>query len=228
MTSIADIHDSIPVPAAAAPAANWRRALRDPWRAVVVGRALLKGAWYRVWFRLLGRRFRAGRNLRVFGSIDLRGPGEVIFGDNVIVRGHATPWTHSPEARIVIGDNVHLGSTRFGCMREITVGRDSMLAEASIMDTDFHSVHANRRSDDAPIRTAPVRIGENVWIGMSVGILAGTVIGRNSVVSYGAVCLREYPDNVIIMGNPAKVAAPVPAAVPATAAAAAPAELART
>ena len=219
MTSIAHVQEeSIPAPRPATADANWRRALRDPWRAVVVGRALLKGAWYRVWFRLRGRRFTAGRNFRVFGSIDLQGPGEVTFGDNVVVRGHTTPWTHSPEARIVIGDNVLIGSTRFGCMQEITVGRDTMLAEASIMDTDFHSVHANRRSEDAPVRTAPVRIGENAWIGMGVGILAGTVIGRNSVVSYGAVCMREYPENVIIMGNPAKVAAPVPGATTATAA----------
>jgi acetyltransferase-like isoleucine patch superfamily enzyme len=57
---------------------------------------------------------------------------------------------------------------------------------------------------------AAVHIGENVWISDRAGILPGTRIGENSVVSFGALCGREYPANVIIVGNPAKVAAPIP------------------
>ena len=211
-SSVVEAHDAGPLPGSGARRDGWRRALHEPRHALAVARALLKGRWYRIWFPLRGHRFRAGRNLRVFGRIDLRGPGEVVFGDDVVVRGRTTPWTHAPEARIVVGDNVILGATRFGCMREITIGRDCIVAEASIMDTDFHSTHVDRRSDDQRVRVAPVRIGDNVWIGMGVGILAGTVIGRNSVVSFGTVCMREYPENVILMGNPAKVAAPVPGA----------------
>ncbi|MDQ3811340.1 MAG: acyltransferase [Chloroflexota bacterium] len=134
----------------------------------------------------------------------------MVFGDNVVLLDTATPWTYSREARIVIGDNVTMGATQFGCMREIVIGRDCILARASIMDTDFHSTRADRRSDGAPVRVAPVHVGDNVWIGQSAGILPGTRIGKNSVVSFGAVCMREYPENVIIMGNPAKVAMPIP------------------
>ena len=57
-----------------------------------------------------------------------------------------------------MGDNVLIGATRFGCVREIVIGRDCILAEASIRDTDFHSVHVDRRSVSAPVRTAPVHI----------------------------------------------------------------------
>jgi acetyltransferase-like isoleucine patch superfamily enzyme len=97
-------------------------------------------------------------------------------------------------------------------MCEIVIDRDCILAEASIMDSDFHSVHVDRRSDSAPVRTVPVHIAENVWISQGAAILAGTRIGKNSVVGFGAVCMREYPANVIIMGNPAKPVAPVPGA----------------
>ena len=192
------------------PAPVMKRALAEPGKALGVAWALLKGYWYRAFYRLRGTRFRAGRNLRVFGRLSIRGPGEVVFGDNVVVLETTTPWTYSREARIVIGDNVLMGATRFGCMREIVIGRDCILARASIMDTDFHSTRADRRSDEAPVRVAPVHIGDNVWISQSAGILPGTRIGRNSVVSFGAVCMREYPENVIIMGNPAKVAMPIP------------------
>jgi acetyltransferase-like isoleucine patch superfamily enzyme len=62
------------------------------------------------------------------------------------------------------------------------------------------------------VRVLPVNIGANVWIGQNAGILPGTRIGDNSVVSFGAVCAREYPPNVIIAGNPAKVAGRIPGA----------------
>ena len=185
------------------------RVFREPGHAVFVVLALLRGHWYKRYYPLIGVRFRAGANFRVTGSLRVRGPGEVIFGDNVQVE-NATPFTYDVNARIVVGDNVLMGATRFGCAREIVIGRDCLLAEASIADTDFHSTHVNRRSESAPIRTVPVHIAENVWICQGATILAGTRIGKNSVVGCGAVCMREYPENVIIMGNPAKPVAPVP------------------
>ena len=202
-------------PAVSSAAEIVRRARAEPLRALAAARAIAVGYLCRAVNRLLGRRLRAGRNLRVFGWLSLHGPGEVIVGDNVVIHGRATLWTYSPEARIVVGDGVHMSGTAFGCVREIRVGRLCILARAQIRDTDFHSLAANRHSSDAPVRVAPVYIGENVWVGDRAGILPGTRIGDNSVVSFGALCGREYPANVIIIGNPAKVAAPIPGGSPA-------------
>jgi acetyltransferase-like isoleucine patch superfamily enzyme len=200
-----------PQPAAVPSAVGLVRRVRaEPGRAAAAARAIAVGYLCRVVNRLLGRRLRAGRNLRVFGWLSLRGPGEVILGDDVVIHGRATLWTYAPDARIVIGDRVNMSGTAFGCVREIRVGRLSIVARAQIRDTDFHSLAANRRSPEAPVRVAPVHIGDNVWISDRVGILPGTRIGDNSVVSFGALCGREYPANVVIVGNPAKVAAPIP------------------
>ena len=187
-----------------------RRGVRRPGDAMRTTLALARGILYRTTARALGRRFRSGPGLRIYGSLRVRGPGEVVFGANVSVLGHATPWTYSPEARIVVGDRVLLGSARFGCIREITIGDDCILADVSIADTDFHSTRADRRSDNAPVRVAPVHIARNVWLAQSAALLPGTVVGENSVVSAGSVCMRPFPANVIIMGNPAKIAAPIP------------------
>ncbi len=186
------------------------RALADPRRAARAAVALLRGHAYKLYYRLRGRRFRAGRNLRVFGRLSVKGPGEVVLGDNVAVYGPATPWTYTPESRILIGDDVIVGEAQFGCAREIVIGPGSIVGRCNIMDTDFHSTRADRRFPDAPVRVVPVHIGANVWIGQNAGILPGTRIGDNSVVSFGAVCAREYPANVIIAGNPAKVAGRIP------------------
>jgi acetyltransferase-like isoleucine patch superfamily enzyme len=175
--------------------------------------SLARGHCYRAWSRITRKRFRAGRNLRIYGRLEIRGPGEVVFGDNVAIIEHACFFTYSPDALLTIGNDVLVGTTRFGCARRIHVGNMCQLAEAYIMDTDFHSIHIDRRTNpDAPIRVAPVHIGDNVWVGHYAGVLAGARIGNNSVVSFGSVCSREYPNDSVLVGNPARVAGKVPGA----------------
>jgi len=53
------------------------------------------------------------------------------------------------------------------------------------------------------LKTAPVKIGDNVWIGMNAVILKGVTIGENSVVAAGAVVTKSIPANTIVAGNPA-------------------------
>jgi acetyltransferase-like isoleucine patch superfamily enzyme len=176
---------------------------------------LARGRWYKLWYPVRGVRFTAGKNLRVAGRLVIRGPGRVILGDNVRVEGVVTPWTYSHEAVIRIGSDSYLNGTRFGCYREISIGPRAILADARLLDTDFHSTHANRHDPSAPVRVAPIRLEENVWVAAGAGILPGTRIGRNSVVGFGAVCAGSYPADVIIAGNPARAVRPIPSAPPA-------------
>jgi acetyltransferase-like isoleucine patch superfamily enzyme len=185
-------------------------ALRHPGRAFTFGSAILKGHAYRVWCRLRGRRFSAGPGLAIYGRLSVRGPGEVTLGRNAAVYGRVNLWTYAPEARIRIADNVIFGGTRISSVKEITVGRDCILADSAIRDTDFHSVRADRRMPGAPVRVAPVHIADNVWVAASAILLPGTSIGENSVVGAGAVCMRGFPADKVILGNPAKVAMPLP------------------
>lgn len=190
------------------------RGLRQPGPALGFIVAHARGLLYRFYFAARGRAFRGGRRLKVYGRLSIRGPGTVIFGDNVRIYGRVTPWTYSREAVIRVGDRTSLQGTRFGCKTSISIGVDCILAEARIMDTDFHSVQANRHDPTAPVREAPVEIGDNVWIGPQTGIMPGTSIGRDSVVSFGAICGGRFPEGVVLIGNPARVAGKVPPAPP--------------
>src|SRR5437899_9691636 len=78
------------------------RTLRKPGRALRVALMLARGWWYKLWFRLRGLRFQAGRNLRASGRLRIRGPGRVVLGDNVHIDGLVTPWTYTAEAVISI------------------------------------------------------------------------------------------------------------------------------
>jgi acetyltransferase-like isoleucine patch superfamily enzyme len=116
-----------------------------------------------------------------------------------------TPWTYHTDAVIEIGNGAFLNGTRFGCAQHIAIGPRSIVAQVSIMDTNFHSTAINRHDRDAPVRIAPVRIGANVWIGAQAGILPGTTIGDNCVVGFGAVCSGQYPSNSLIAAPQAVV-----------------------
>jgi acetyltransferase-like isoleucine patch superfamily enzyme len=132
----------------------------------------------------------------------------VVLGDNVHIDDVVTPWTYTAEAVISIGSNSYVNGTRFGCAREISIGRGALLADA---DPRYRLPQhaADRHDPTVPVRVAPVRLDENVSVACAAGILPGTIIDRNSVVAFGAVCVGVYPEDVIIAGNPARPLGPI-------------------
>ena len=54
-------------------------------------------------------------------------------------------------------------------------------------------------------RYAPIRIGENVWIGSNATILPGVTLGDWAVVAAGAVVTKDVPPMTVVGGVPARV-----------------------
>ena len=50
-----------------------------------------------------------------------------------------------------------------------------------------------------------VTVGEGTWIGAGAIIVPGIKIGKWSVVGAGAVVTKDIPDNVVAVGNPARI-----------------------
>lgn len=89
---------------------------------------------------------------------------------------------------IVIGDNV-------------TISEDAKIYTHDHVIDDCPS---NWRSSG--LRTAPLVICDNVWIGAGAIVLANvTRIGNGAVVAAGAVLRHDVPDLAIMGGNPAKL-----------------------
>jgi len=95
-----------------------------------------------------------------------------------------------PGVRISSADNIRIGDNTM------------MASHAYITDSDWHGIY-NRIWTLGP--TAPVSIGENVWIGDSAIICKGVNIGDNSVIGAGSVVIRSIPPNTVAAGNPARV-----------------------
>lgn len=51
----------------------------------------------------------------------------------------------------------------------------------------------------------PIKVGNNVWFGGNVVVLAGVTIGDNTVIGAGSVVTKDIPSNVLAYGNPCKV-----------------------
>jgi acetyltransferase-like isoleucine patch superfamily enzyme len=56
-----------------------------------------------------------------------------------------------------------------------------------------------------PVKTAPVTIGDAVWIGANAVILPGVSLGTHVVVGAGSVVTKDVADFCVVAGNPARV-----------------------
>ena len=52
---------------------------------------------------------------------------------------------------------------------------------------------------------APIKVGNNVYIGTGASILPGVTIGNNCVIGASAVVTKDIPDNSVAVGIPARV-----------------------
>jgi acetyltransferase-like isoleucine patch superfamily enzyme len=185
-----------------------RKAVANPVEACRILASIIRGGYWRLRCNCLSQRIKIGKGFRVVGKFMPNGPGTLHLGNGVFSHGGPHPvtlFTHTRQAKIVVGNNVTLNGARFGCSELIEVGDDCILADCRIFDTDMHSTSPNRHLDEARVATAPVRLQRNVWIGAAAIILKGVTVGENSVVGAGAVVSHNVPANVIVAGNPARV-----------------------
>lgn len=68
-------------------------------------------------------------------------------------------------------------------------------------------ISANHSEDDYDTWeiSEPIRIGDNVWIGMGSVVLPGVSIGDNVIIAANSVVNKDIPSNVIAGGVPCKV-----------------------
>jgi maltose O-acetyltransferase len=109
------------------------------------------------------------------------------------------------------GYNLHVGKNFYanhGCTildcNRITIGDNCMLAPHVVISAATHPLQAHRRAAGDEF-TAPITIGDNVWIGANVTIIPNVTLGNGVVVGAGAVVTRSFPDNVVVAGVPAKI-----------------------
>lgn len=110
------------------------------------------------------------------------------------------------DATLTIGDFSGFSGVSIYCAENITIGKYLFCGgNVSIWDTDFHSLDCEeRRNGSNGIKSAPVIIGDDVFIGANSIILKGVAIGNRVVIGAGSVVTKDISDDEIWAGNPAK------------------------
>lgn len=139
--------------------------------------------------------------------------GRIVLGHNVGLNSYPDGQLHrcvlktyTRDAEILVGEHVKINGAMLYAREHISLGNYCLLAPGVvIIDNDSHPpvLDPIARRDVPP--SAPVRIGNNVWIGMRSLVTKGVTIGDNAIVAAHSVVTRDVPANTLVGGNPARV-----------------------
>lgn len=142
-----------------------------------------------VFFPLSWHNFNGFRGwlLRLFGAK---------IGKGVVIRPTARftyPWKIAIGDYSWIGDDVVLYS-----VNHITIGCHCVVSQKSYLCTGSHNISDVTFS----LVTAPIIVGNGVWIASDCFVAAGVVIGANSVIGARSSVFRNIPAGQIAWGSP--------------------------
>jgi len=136
-------------------------------------------------------------------------PSRVIIGDNTYIRGRLIIYGH--DGQIKIGDWCFVGArSEIWSMNSIQIGDRVLIShDVNIHDGTGHSMNYVERHDhfkhiilqghpriwdELPgVKSAPIIIEDDVWIGFGVTILEGVHIGARSVIASESLVTKDVP-----------------------------------
>ena len=156
---------------------------------------------------------------QIFRFLRNKKPRAVVMGKHVSCYAGCS-FAIGHDGQCTIGDFTLLNGALIMADDKIEIGSYCLISwNVGIADSDFHPLEPAQRLIDAHalapyfedrperprLKTAPVKIADNVWIGMNAVILKGVTIGENSVVAAGSVVTKTVEPNTVVAGNPAVV-----------------------
>lgn len=171
---------------------------------------------------LRGTRLKLGRGARIRvapGSRLILGNSHVVATPcSLNIRRNACLTAHGNASifrgtRIVIDDGAHLEigdqsyinyNSTVTCFVHIIIGRNCAISwNTNIFDGNAHELIV---AGVPRPRTRPVCVGNNVWIGTGATVLGGVTIGDGAVIAAASVVTKDVPSEVLVAGNPARIA----------------------
>lgn len=160
---------------------------------------------------LVAEREQASRLLRTYNqtTVDEREKQTALLQQLFAQVGEGTqivpPFHCDYGSHISVGDRFYMN---YGCVildcNKVEIGNDVLCAPYVQIYTAYHPTDPTVRRSGREL-AAPIRIGNNVWIGGGVIICPGVTIGDNTTIGAGSVVTKDIPANVVAVGNPCRV-----------------------
>lgn len=149
---------------------------------------------------LFGKRLKVGRH-QMWGKntkIIVSRTGKLSIGDSLEAR--RMDYLSVQGGEMKIGNQVFMNqNVSVTCLESIEIGDRCIIANnVVIVDHDHDFIHGGFSS-------APVKMGENVWIGANAVILKGVTIGDGAIIAAGSVVNKDVMAHTMVAGSPAKV-----------------------
>lgn len=123
------------------------------------------------------------------------------IGENTVIKGN-----------VLLGNNVSIWHNAvIRCEAgSVTIGDDTNIQDLVMIHTGFPNYSVSIGKGTTVGHSAIVHgctVGDNCIIGMGSIIMNGAVIGNNCIVGAGSLITenKQFPDNALILGSPAKV-----------------------
>jgi acetyltransferase-like isoleucine patch superfamily enzyme len=144
--------------------------------------------------RIKGSKLESRLAVEGAGSLCVEGGNvTVMYGSDILV---------FDSAKLVFRGNAHINQcAQIICMDRIEIGKDVMISrDVVIRDNDGgHEILT-----EGYRKTAPVIIGNHVWIGQGAMIVKGVTIGDGAIIGAGAWVASNVKQNTLVMGDPAR------------------------
>src|SRR5262249_53508115 len=119
-----------------------------------------------------------------------------------------TTGARKAKPRLHIGSGTYVNRfTMFDASDSIQIGARCMIGPFCYITDHDHGFDKEWPISDQPLIEAPVRVGNNVWIGAHAIILKGVTIGDNAVIGAGAVVTRNVGSGERVAGVPGRAIA---------------------
>lgn len=161
--------------------------------------------------------FRTGRTPRLLGLSHMDIGGDFHAGDGLWLEAVVSYGVGETRARfepkLTVGVSARLSdSVHIACLDRVTIG-DHLLSGSRVLISDHaHGQYSGAHASDPsvppaqrPLHSAgPVRIGNNVWLGDGVAVLAGAEIGDGCVIGANSVVTGAIASGCLAVGSPAR------------------------
>jgi acetyltransferase-like isoleucine patch superfamily enzyme len=135
----------------------------------------------------------------------LRHPERTFLGDKVMLKEGVKICPTHPEATITIGDWTTIGyNVCIFSKSNISIGKNCLIAPFCYFVDSDHGTDLGRLIREQSMVTAPITVGDDVWLGTRVIVTKGVTIGSGAIVAAGSVVTKDIPPNTVFAGSPAK------------------------